>query len=202
MDTISSEKYATADITPSVGPIEDQPLRILALDTQGICSQLFSKQLCTHLNFGSITHPYLLAATMGRDRIHNKLQCDEGTRRLWDERAAQAPPKIANMTYNVATEKFLREADRLESKVCVVTIFVDDCLTICVAGQNIVREGICRLHHETRYHDSSNPKPRNVHFQTHQSNSTSRRTSPNNHSHHLHPTSCRRSPIMAPSSKQ
>jgi hypothetical protein len=47
------------------------------------------------------------------------LECDEGTRRLWDERAAQAPPKVANMTYNLATEKFLREADRLESKVIV-----------------------------------------------------------------------------------
>jgi hypothetical protein len=45
------------------------------------------------------------------------LECDDGTRKLWDERAAQAPPKVANMTYNAATEKFLREADRLESKV-------------------------------------------------------------------------------------
>lgn len=56
---------------------------------------------------------------LGRERIHNVLECDEGTRRLWDERAAQAPPKVANMTYNLATEKFLREADRLESKVIV-----------------------------------------------------------------------------------
>ena len=56
---------------------------------------------------------------MGRERIHNVLECDYETRKLWDERAAQAPPKVANMTYNYATEKFLREADRLESKVSI-----------------------------------------------------------------------------------
>ena len=115
MDTMAAKECMIE--TPSVGAIADQPLRILALDTQGICSQLFTKQLTTHLNFGIVTHPYILAATMGRERIHNELQCDDATRQLWDERAAQAPPKVANMTYNVATEKFLREADRLESKV-------------------------------------------------------------------------------------
>jgi hypothetical protein len=63
MDAMAKECVVEA---PSVGPIADQPLRILALDTQGICSQLFSKQLTTHLNFGTVTHPYILAATMGK----------------------------------------------------------------------------------------------------------------------------------------
>ena len=102
---------------PAEAAIPEQPLRILALDTQGICSQLFSKQLSTHLNFGTVTHPYIIAATLGPDRIHTKLECNEKMRNLWDERVAQAPPRVANMTYNIATEKFLREADRLEQKV-------------------------------------------------------------------------------------
>jgi hypothetical protein len=116
MATRSEKAYAEP---PAESSIADQPLRILALDTQGICGQLFSKQLSTHLNFGTITHPYILAATMGPERIHTKLQSNDRTRKLWDERVLQAPPKVANMNYNAATEKFLREADRLESKVCL-----------------------------------------------------------------------------------
>ena len=104
---------------PAESSFADQPLRILALDTQGICGQLFSKQLSTHLNFGTVTHPYILAATMGPERIHTKLECNDRTRKLWDERVLHAPPKVANMNYNVATEKFLREADKVESKVCL-----------------------------------------------------------------------------------
>ena len=106
-------------VTESSEQVDDgTPLRIFALDTQGICAQLFSKQLSQHLNFGTISHPYILAATIGPDRIHTKLECSEETRRTWEDRVAAAPPKVSSITYQMATEKFLREADRLEQKVC------------------------------------------------------------------------------------
>ena len=103
------------------GPYSPNPLRILALDTQGVCAQLFSKQLSALLNFGTIHHPFILAATFGPERIHTKLEANDEMKKIWEEQAAIAPPRAAIMTYQIATEKFLREADRLEQKVCINT---------------------------------------------------------------------------------
>ena len=100
---------------PEIG----DPLRIFALNTQGVCSQLFGKHLSDHLNFGKILHPFILAATFGPDRIHTKLEAKEETKRIWEEKVAMAPPSAACMTYLIAIEKFLRDAERLEQKVCI-----------------------------------------------------------------------------------
>ena len=113
----SPEIAAVQQMESSEEPYSPDPLRILALDTQGVCAQLFSKQLSTHLNFGTIHHPFILAATFGPERIHTKLEAKEDLKQIWEEQAAIAPPRAAYMTYQVATEKFLREADRLEQRV-------------------------------------------------------------------------------------
>ena len=134
----------------SEGPYSPDPLRILCLDTQGVCQQLFSKQLCAHLSFGTISHPFILAATFGPERIHKKLDAREETKQIWEEQASIAPPRAANMTYGVATEKFLREADRLEQKVCGRS--PSRCAfhvgkLMCV-GQHSLCQRIRSLHHE------------------------------------------------------
>lgn len=97
---------------------EDQsPLRIFVFDIQRTSSQLFSRQLLSHLHLGSISNPYALAATLGPERIQCKLQNNERAKQAWEEQVATAPRKISSLTYQDATVKFLTEADRLEQQV-------------------------------------------------------------------------------------
>ena len=61
---------------------------------------------------------------MGPERVQQKLQHNDETERVWSERAANAPPQVVGATYDFATQKFLLQADRLESKG--KTLFVKD----------------------------------------------------------------------------
>jgi hypothetical protein len=92
------------------------PLRVLCFDAHNTCSRLFSKSLSNYLKLGRIDHPYIVAATLGTERIHTKVG-NEQTRNLWDTRAAEAPDRVKSITYENATNKLLRDADKLEQKV-------------------------------------------------------------------------------------
>ena len=105
------------DMTPPPRPSNDgPPLRLFVFDTHRTCAQLFNQLFSAHLRLGTISHPYAFAATVGPERIHTKLQHSEGTKQLLDEQVASAPRKISSVTYNAATERLLRDADRLEQK--------------------------------------------------------------------------------------
>ena len=111
-----------AEDTPSVAvndasSDEASPLRVMVFDIQSTSSRLFSKQLSTHLRLGQITHPYVLAATLGPNRIHTKLGNDQ-TKKLWESRVKAAPSRVTAFTYESATNKLLRDADKLEQQVC------------------------------------------------------------------------------------
>lgn len=95
-------------------PEDQEPLRIFVFDTQRTSAQLFSRHLLSHLRFGSISNPYALAATLGPDRVQPKLQNNELAKKAWDDQIAAAPTRITSLTYNIATERLLREADKLE----------------------------------------------------------------------------------------
>ena len=97
-------------------PADTEPLRVIAFDTQSTCAQLFSKTLSQHLRLGQIHHPYVLAATLGQERIHNKIG-NERTRELWDGRAERASARVKRTTYESATNDLLRNADKLEKAV-------------------------------------------------------------------------------------
>jgi hypothetical protein len=97
-------------------PDEAAPLRVIAFDTQSICAQLFGKQLSNCLRLGRIHHPYVLAATLGPERIHTDIG-NEHTRRLWDERAGATSKRVQSITYEAATNELLRQADRMEKQV-------------------------------------------------------------------------------------
>ncbi|KAK3718898.1 hypothetical protein LTR37_004814 [Vermiconidia calcicola] len=94
---------------------EASPLRVMVFDIQSTSSRLFSKQLSTHLRLGQITHPYVLAATLGPNRIHTKLGNDQ-TKKLWESRVKAAPSRVTAFTYESATNKLLRDADKLEQQ--------------------------------------------------------------------------------------
>lgn len=96
---------------------EHFPLRIFVFDTQRTSSQLFNRQLLSHLRFGCISQPYALAATLGPERIHLKLQNDEQATAAWEEQVSKAPRHVSSLTYHAATVNFLGEADRLEQKI-------------------------------------------------------------------------------------
>ena len=114
--TILSETITTV---PTVCPEDREsrtPLRVLAFDTQTTCARLFGKELSSCLKLGHLNHPYVVAATLGPERIHTKIG-NEQTRHLWETRVAAAPERVRNVTYEYATNKFLQEADQLEQKV-------------------------------------------------------------------------------------
>jgi hypothetical protein len=116
MKTTLSETITTV---PTVCP-QDQdhrtPLRVLAFDTQTTCARLFGRHLSNYLRLGHLNHPYVVAATLGPERIHTKIG-NEQTRRLWETRVSAAPERVRTVTYEHATNRFLTEADRLEQKV-------------------------------------------------------------------------------------
>lgn len=93
------------------------PLRIFVFDTQNICSQLFNRQLCAHLNLAMVSDPYTIAATIGPDRINTKLRHSDEITQLLERQVAAVPPRVAEITYDIATALFLRKADKLEQKV-------------------------------------------------------------------------------------
>ncbi|KAK5173595.1 uncharacterized protein LTR77_002276 [Saxophila tyrrhenica] len=105
-------KLSTEDEKPQQ---DAEPLRVLAFDTQSTCAQLFSKQLSSYLKLGQIHHPYVLAATLGPERIHRDIG-SEHTRQLWHGRAEGANWKTRSTTYQVATNDLLRKADKIEQK--------------------------------------------------------------------------------------
>ena len=116
LKTILSETITTV---PTICPGDQEsrtPLRVLAFDTQTTCARLFSKQLSSYLSLGQLNHPYVVAATLGPERVHTKIG-NEQTRHLWETRVAAAPEHVRTVTYEHATNKFLQEADRLEKKV-------------------------------------------------------------------------------------
>lgn len=92
------------------------PLRVLCFDTHNTCARLFSKSLSNYLKLGRIDHPYVVAATLGPDRIHTKVG-NEQTQNLWEARVAAAPDRVKTITYEHATNKLLRDADKMEQKV-------------------------------------------------------------------------------------
>ena len=112
-----SEQAAPTQPVEGVQVEEQQPLRVLVFDTQSTCSQLFSRNLSSYLRLGQIHHPYVIAATLGPERIHTKIG-NEQTRRLWAGRASAAPAKVNSTRYEDATTNLLRHADRLEKRVC------------------------------------------------------------------------------------
>ena len=112
-------------ITPAIEieqPEATEPLRILAFDTQSTCASLFSKNLSNSLQLGQIHHPYVLAATLGPERIHKTIG-NERTRALWDGRAERASSRVKRITYEAATNDLLRSADKMEKAVCTHFIY-------------------------------------------------------------------------------
>lgn len=115
-ETFADISVQSASPTASPGPAPKEPLRVIAFDTQSTCAQLFSKGLSHHLRLGQITHPYVLAATLGPERISKKIG-NERTRELWNGRADRASPRIKRTTYEGATNDLLRAMDKLEKAV-------------------------------------------------------------------------------------
>lgn len=102
---------------PTAPPPDDShPLRIFAFDTHRTCAMLFNQLLSAHLKLGALSHPYAFAATIGPERIHTRLYHSERTQQLLDQQMAAVPPRIASETYQSATQKFLRDADKLEQR--------------------------------------------------------------------------------------
>jgi hypothetical protein len=120
-DRASPEEIVALPTITSTESDESAPLRVLAFDTQNTFARLFSRSLSNHLTCkpGCINHPYAIAATLGPERIHLQVG-KEQTRELWMERVNSAPERIASMTYERATNKLLRDADKLEQKVCLL----------------------------------------------------------------------------------
>ena len=109
--------------------IEETPLRIFVFDTQRTCSKLFTKQFCAHLRFGTISHPFALAATVGPERINKKLRNNDRATEVLEKQVAAAPPRIATLTYHAALYRFLKDADKLETEVCMDSIFAGGTLS-------------------------------------------------------------------------
>ena len=153
MKTILSETITTL---PTVCP-EDQgsrtPLRVLAFDTQTTCARLFGRQLSNYLKLGHLNHPYVVAATLGPERIHTKIG-NEQTRQLWEARVAAAPERVRTVTYEHATNKFLKEADRLEQKVSDRHSFPEQYFAKVASrvGKSAVCDRISTFRYEARSH--------------------------------------------------
>ncbi len=114
----SPEKLVIPPITTSTIPDEFAPLRVLVFDIQNTFARLFSRSISNHLTCRpeTISHPYTLSATLGPDRIHLHIG-NEQTRELWAKRVGSASERVTNTTYEHATNKLLRDADKLEQKV-------------------------------------------------------------------------------------
>jgi hypothetical protein len=119
-DTDDNTTKPEAAITESTGLSSEQeivrPLRVLCFDTHNTCARLFSKSLSHYLKLGRIDHPYVVAATLGPERIHTKVG-NEQTQHLWETRRAAAPDRVKGTTYEHATNTLLRDADKVEQKV-------------------------------------------------------------------------------------
>ena len=110
------EATVTEPMAMNSEPDTASPLRVLCFDTHNTCARLFSKSLSHHLKLGRIDHPYVVAATLGPERIHTKVG-NEQTQILWETRVAAAPDRVKSITYEHATNNLLRDADKMEQKV-------------------------------------------------------------------------------------
>ena len=128
------------DTPPHYSPITDSlngvngPLRIIAFDGHRLSSQLFSKQLCSHLRLGPISHPYALAASLGPENLSQRLRNNDSARHALEKQTAAADPKAAGMTYCVATERLRKDVEKVERAVCLSSFnstHVDTATAVC-----------------------------------------------------------------------
>lgn len=192
---ISIEVPSPTKIAP---PEQKEPLRVIAFDTQSTCAQLFSKGLSHHLRLGQITHPYVLAATLGPERIHKKIG-NERTRELWDGRADRASPRVKRTTYEAATNDLLRNMDKLEKAVCRVIWYRRSThANTWDLGEDSVCHRIPAIHHEPGNHGERSSKRRNNRVTDVKSNCDPRRALQTLHTHNIHPTPSDRDTRLAP----